>query len=58
MDKKKKQEPISIEEYLKRRQKIKREETVEKKKDQESAGTVRFTGSSLFFSGIIGGFLL
>ena len=54
----KKQEPISIEEYLKKRQKIKKEETGEKKKDQENGNSPRFTGSALFVGGIIGGFLL
>lgn len=58
LDKKKKQEPISIEEYLKRRQKIRKEESDKKKKDQESASTVRFSGSALFFSGVIGSFFL
>lgn len=58
MDKIKKQEPISIEEYLKKRQRIRKEEAGKKKKDQESASTVRFTGSALFFSGVIGSFLI
>lgn len=58
MDKKKKQESISIEEYLKKRQKIKKAEAGKKKNDQESAKVTRFTGSNLFFGGIVGGFLL
>lgn len=58
LDKKKKQEPISIEEYLKKRQKIRKEEFSKKKKDQESAGVTRFSGSALVFSGIVGGFLI
>ena len=58
MDKKRKQEPISIEEYLKKRQKIRREEAVKKKKDQESAGTMRLSGSAILFSGVVGGFFL
>ena len=58
MDKKRKQEPISIEEYLKKRQKIRREEAGKKKKDQESASVMRLSGSALIFSGIVGGFLL
>lgn len=58
MDKKKKQEPISIEEYLKKRQKIKSEELRKKKKDQENAPVARFSGSGLFMGAIVGGFLL
>jgi hypothetical protein len=58
LDKKKKQEPISIEEYIKKRQKIKKEEMSKKKKDQENTATARFSGSGLFMGAIVGGFLL
>ena len=58
LDKKKKQEPISIEEYLKKRQEIKREEARKKKKDPENAVLTRFSGTGLFVGGIVGGFLL
>ena len=58
LDKKKKQEPISIEEYLKKRQKIRSEETRKKKKDQENVPFTRFSGSGLFIGGIVGGYLL
>jgi hypothetical protein len=58
LDKKKKQESISIEEYLKKRQKIKNEETRKKKKDPENTVVTRFSGAGLFVGGIVGGFLL
>ncbi len=58
LDKKKKQEPISIEEYLKKRQKIRNEEARKKKKDPENAMLTRFSGAGLFVGGIVGGFLL
>ena len=51
LDKKKKQDSMSIEEYLQKRKKLQGEQ-----KDRESAS--HCPGSVLFFSGIVGGFLL
>ena len=48
----------TIEEYLKKRQKIKSEEARKKKKDPENAMLNRFSGAGLFVGGIVGGFFL